>query len=229
MAVKTYQKGNSEKLSDNFKTGEFHCQGVGCCTETAIDEKLVEYLQKIRDHFGKPVLINSGYRCKKHNAEIPNAGTKSKHMDGKAADIMIRGVQPAEIAQFAESIGVKGIGLYDTAADGLFVHIDTRDTKYFWRGHRQEYAATFGGAPEKTEKKEEGYEMNMRIMRRGDEGEDVRALQILLKGRDYDCGAADGIYGPNTESKVRAYQADKKLTVDGIAGPATMGSLLGAE
>jgi hypothetical protein len=63
-------------------------------------------------------------------------------MKGQAADFVINGVNPLEIAQYAESIGVKGIGLYGPE-DGNFVHIDTRSGKYFWYGHKQEYRDTF--------------------------------------------------------------------------------------
>lgn len=88
-----------------------------------------------------------------------------------------------------------------------------------------------GGAepPADNDTTEEGYTMNMRTLRKGCKGEDVRALQILLIGRGYSCGpdGADGIFGADTEKAVRAYQKAEKLTVDGIAGPETMGSLLG--
>lgn len=78
----------------------------------------------------------------------------------------------------------------------------------------------------KTENKEE-YEMTMRTLREGCEGEDVKALQLLLNGNGYYCGTADRIFGAKTEKAVRQYQQDKKLTVDGIVGPSTMGSLMG--
>lgn len=146
MAIKTYKKGSSKKLSKNFRAREFDCPGGSCCKETVVDEKLVEYLQKIRDHFEKPVNV-LGYRCPTHNAKIKNVAKKSKHIDGMAADINIKGVEPAEIAKYAESIGVKGIGLYDTEKDGHFVHIDTRPQKFFWFGHAQERRSTFGGSP----------------------------------------------------------------------------------
>ena len=42
-----------------------------------------------------------------------------------------------EIAKYAESIGVLGIGLYETDKDGHFVHIDTRTKKSFWYGHKR--------------------------------------------------------------------------------------------
>lgn len=81
----------------------------------------------------------------------------------------------------------------------------------------------------KTEEQEARYTMNMRLLKKGSKGEDVRALQILLIGRGYSCGihGADGDFGSDTDKAVRAYQKDHKLTVDGEVGPDTMGSLLG--
>ena len=55
-----------------------------------------------------------------------------------AADIVVKGVKPLEVARYTESIGIKGIGLYSS-----FVHVDTRTRKSFWYGHKQEYRATF--------------------------------------------------------------------------------------
>lgn len=144
MAIKTYAKGTATKLSSNFKSTEFDCHGSGCCLTTQIDEKLVEYVQKIRDHFGKPVNVSSGYRCPTHNKNIGGA-TGSRHSKGQAVDIYINGVAPAEIAKYAESIGILGIGLYETNSDGFFVHVDTRTTKSFWYGQKEEYRSTFGG------------------------------------------------------------------------------------
>lgn len=74
------------------------------------------------------------------------------------------------------------------------------------------------------------YTMEMRNLKMGCKGEDVRALQILLMGRGYGCGGsgADGVFGNDTHSAVVRYQKAKGLTVDGVAGKNTMGSLLGA-
>jgi len=140
MAIKTYPKGSTEKLAPNFYAYEFDC-ACSRCTETKVDEELPKILQKIWDYFGKPVRITGPYRCPAHNAEIPNAAKGSLHMKGMAADIQVDGIQPAEVAEFAESMGVLGIGLYDD-----FVHVDTRTYKSFWYGHAQEKRTTFGGA-----------------------------------------------------------------------------------
>lgn len=73
------------------------------------------------------------------------------------------------------------------------------------------------------------YTLEMRNLKKGCKGEYVKALQILLIGRGYSCGSAgaDGDFGSATDSAVRKYQKAKSLEIDGIAGKATMSSLLG--
>ena len=68
-------------------------------------------------------------------------------MQGRAADIVVQGVSSREVAKYAESIGILGIGLYETSADGYFTHIDTRTTKSFWYGQNEQPRTTFGGTP----------------------------------------------------------------------------------
>lgn len=62
---------------------------------------------------------------------------------------------------------------------------------------------------------------------RGDRGPDVVEVQTLLAGYGYTV-TVDGIYGKQTERAVRSWQRSNGLTVDGIAGPATLASLRGA-
>ncbi|MBO5909441.1 MAG: peptidase M15, partial [Clostridia bacterium] len=71
--MNTYKKANRTQLSANFKSNEFACKGKGCCSTVLVDERLVEFCQKIRDHFGAAVTINSGYRCQKHNKAVGGA------------------------------------------------------------------------------------------------------------------------------------------------------------
>jgi len=56
-------------------------------------------LQPIRDHFGKGVKVNSGYRSPDSNAAVGGSRT-SDHCKGQAADIEIPGVPNAELAQW---------------------------------------------------------------------------------------------------------------------------------
>lgn len=222
MAIKTYDRGSTAKLSENFKVSELLCHGAGCCTQGRVDEKLVEILQNIRSHFGKPVHISSAYRCPAWNKAVGGV-ERSYHCYGQAADIKVEGVAPAQVAKYAESIGVKGIGLYETDADGHFVHVDTRTKKSFWYGQKQEKRVSFGGA----QNTKGDYTMEMNDLKTGMTGEGVKALQILLNGRGYSCGTADGIFGAKTAAAVRKYQKAKGLTQDGIVGKKTMSALLG--
>lgn len=63
----------------------------------------------------------------------------------------------------------------------------------------------------------------------GAEGATVKALQILLTGYGYSCGAAgvDGDFGGGTEAAVKQFQKAKKLDVDGVVGKNTWTALLG--
>lgn len=215
MAVNAYKKGADTKLSANFRAREFDCNGSGCCAQTLIDDRLVQYLQAIREHFGKAVTLSSGYRCEKHNGKVANAASKSKHIQGMAADIKVAGVQPAEVAKFAESLGIQGIGLYE-GKDGNFVHIDTRAAKSFWYGHAQQKRESFGGAaPDKT------CALTLPVLQKGCKGEPVKALQSLLG-----CNV-DGDFGPATDSALRACQKKLGLSPDGICGAKTWARLLG--
>ena len=66
--------------------------------------------------------------------------------------------------------------------------------------------------------------MGLRMLRRGMEGPDVRAVQIGLNkvnGGDQDDLEPDGVFGGLTDSAVRRFQEDKRLDVDGIVGPST--------
>ena len=54
-------------------------------------------LQPVRDHFGKVVRINSGYRSVKLCEAVGSSG-KSQHAKGEAADFEINGVSNAELA-----------------------------------------------------------------------------------------------------------------------------------
>ena len=236
-----FKKGDSAQISKNFQYKEFDCHGSGCCSTTIIDEKLVEYVQRIRDHFGKPVTITSPYRCEVHNRRVGGA-TKSYHMQGKAADIVVQGVSSREVAKYAESIGILGIGLYETSADGYFTHIDTRTTKSFWYGQNEQPRTTFGGTPTTTpaapststtkpntqsvyHKSSSKYNVKLLYLQKGDKGRDVQILQELLKIRGYNIETS-GEFDTLTYNAVVDFQKKTKIDADGIVGSQTMEKLL---
>lgn len=252
MAIKKYTKGSADWLATNFRAREFDCHGSGCCTQTLIDEKLVSILQNIRDHFQKPVIVTA-YRCPTYNAKVANAASRSYHMYGQAADIHIDGVAPAEIAKYAESIGVLGIGLYETDKDGYFVHVDTRTSKSFWYGHAQEKRTTFGGTSETDISLEQfirEVQKSIGVPVDGIAGAVtlgntvtvsehknrkhpvVKVLQKRLAELGYkEVGTADGIAGYKFSCAVKRFQMDNNCWVDGeiTAGCKTWKKLLGME
>lgn len=230
MATNTYTKGKKTQLSTSFVSTEFDCHGKGCCTTTEINPQLVVYLQKIRDHFNAPITITSGYRCLTHNRNVGGA-TGSRHSKGDAADISVSGVAPAEVAKYAESIGVLGIGLYETKSDGYFVHIDTRTYKSFWYGQAQAARTTFGGSSTTTTTTTSGTTKNYYGL--NDSGDEVKEIQKMLLALGYpltnkandSTKGADGIYGQLTRKAVITFQKKVGLTADGLAGTETIAAL----
>ena len=250
MAIKTYKRGSTAKLSTNFKVSEFLCHGSGCCTDGKVDEKLVQILQQIRDHFGKPVHISSAYRCETWNKAVGGV-SRSYHCYGQAADIKVEDTAPAEVAKYVESLGVLGIGLYETDADGYFVHIDTRTSKSFWYGQKQEKRTTFGGAVN-TKENTTVLEWQKAALADGfdfpkygadgswgSECENVAKSAVVKRRIKYRyknltkivqkaVGAKiDGLCGFDTEAAIKAYQKANGLTADGIVGINTWKKILG--
>lgn len=120
----SYEKDGDKALSKNFKVREFRCKDGS--DEILIDMELVRYLQQIRDWAGAPIKINSGYRTPSHNARVGGSKT-SKHLQGRAADIVCAGKTPLELAQKAETLGMKGIEwnpVYN------YTHVDTREKEW---------------------------------------------------------------------------------------------------
>jgi peptidoglycan hydrolase-like protein with peptidoglycan-binding domain len=67
--------------------------------------------------------------------------------------------------------------------------------------------------------------LGSRIMRRGNHGWDVAALQFMLRRRGYAVGTVDGGFGGQTLTAVKRFQATAGLHVDGRAGHATLRAL----
>ena len=128
--VKAYSKAKDggKNLTANFKVREFACKDGS--DVIFISDGLVLVLQAIRSRFNKPVTINSAYRTPAYNKKV-GGETYSQHQYGTAADIVVSGVRPAEVAAYAETllIGTGGIGMY-----GTFTHIDVRKVKSRWKG-----------------------------------------------------------------------------------------------
>ena len=135
MAIKQYSlaKDGAKQLSPAFKVREFRCRDGS--DVVMIDESLVVLLQCIREHFGKPITITSGYRTAAHNTAV--GGSKSsQHLLGKAADIQVADTTVEAVAAYAESLMPDwgGVGRYPVKSGRAkgWVHVDTRAKKSRW-------------------------------------------------------------------------------------------------
>lgn len=83
--------------------------------------------------------------------------------------------------------------------------------------------------PEPVPMQAETVTMQVRVLKRGMNGADVKTLQAALIAYGYGCGAAgaDGDFGAATEAALKQFQTKYGLGADGIAGKGTWGKLLG--
>ena len=72
-----------------FKEKEFACKCCGQLPPLAREnvKALVDFiLDPVREQLGKPIVVNSGYRCERHNKDVGGV-RNSQHLRGEAADI----------------------------------------------------------------------------------------------------------------------------------------------
>lgn len=130
---------------------------------------------------------------------------------------------PANVA--ALQAALKGLHLYSGYVDGIRGPLTRRGVTAFQQrrdlrvdgiaGPRTRRALGWRGRPR----------LGSRVMRIGKRGWDVAALQFLLQRAGHGPGRADGVFGPLTRGAVLRAQRAAGIAVDGLAGPATIGSL----
>ena len=121
-------------MTQNFSKHEFDSKCGADMPESVYHNvvKVAAQLQLLRNYIGKPIKINSGYRSPEHNKRIGGV-SKSQHLLGKAADIVVKGMSTVELHKAIETLISEGnmlqggLGLYDS-----FVHYDIRGKKARW-------------------------------------------------------------------------------------------------
>ena len=96
---------------------------------------LVRVLKTIEQHYGRKVMVTSGYRDREHNRRARGA-KNSLHMYCAAADIQVQGVSKWELAKFVRSMpGRGGVGTYCHTNS---VHVDVGPERdWNWRCRRR--------------------------------------------------------------------------------------------
>ena len=129
------------KLTPNFSKSEFDSKDGATMPDEVLNnvKKLAASLQALRDYIAldngpRSIKINSGYRSPKHNSAVGGA-ENSQHLTGKAADIVVSGMTPQEVAHKIDELILVGrmkqggLKAYDKKG---FTHYDIRGTKARW-------------------------------------------------------------------------------------------------
>lgn len=111
----------------NFSKSEFDCQQTN---DNEMTHEFMTLLQKMRNAYGKPMKITSGYRSPKHSIEAKKS-TPGTHAQGIACDIACSGRDALTIIELALNFGFTGIGVCQKG-DARFIHVDIREFPTIW-------------------------------------------------------------------------------------------------
>ena len=104
-----------------FEKSEFDCKETG---ENKMQDAFISRLSKLREAYGKPMKITSGYRSANHGIEKRKA-QPGKHTQGIAADIYATGADKYRIARLAFAQGFSGVGIGKN-----FIHVDISKERF---------------------------------------------------------------------------------------------------
>lgn len=108
-----------------FKPQELACKGSGALR---VDRVSAHLLDELRRNLGRPVVVVSAYRTKRHNAAVGGA-SNSFHLRGMAFDLAYgSGRDGLDLVEVGLLTGFKGVGVYKA-----FIHLDTGPRR-IWRG-----------------------------------------------------------------------------------------------
>ena len=206
--MSSYKELTQENCKDfkNFDYSEFKCKcGGKYCNGYPVpfSYDLVSNLQKIRNYFGKPLVITSPLRCKQHNK---NSGgvSNSNHLKGWACDFYISGVSASKLMAYVKTLPYFR---YTYNVSGSVIHYDITPPTI---SNKKTYSGTFPTLPSR------GY------FKKGDTGTQVKNLQKFLNWAN-DCKlSVDGVIGNNSISQVKVFQKKVSLTQDGLFGKSSL-------
>ncbi|WP_421133128.1 D-Ala-D-Ala carboxypeptidase family metallohydrolase [Alteromonas sp. A079] len=113
----------------DFSDHELACQCCGAFSPSNAFTLLMDDAQAFRLESGKPLPINSGYRCTQHTIEKKKAQPGSHSY--AACDFGVTGEDALRLLQFFLNRGYVGIGI-NQKGDKRYIHIDRRTTPALW-------------------------------------------------------------------------------------------------
>ena len=103
-----------------FTRSELECP---CCHVCIMDDNFLTLLNAARGLYQYSIIINSGYRCDKHNLEL--GSTSTNHPRGQAVDItMSAPLFRYQLIKCCMIVGLFGIGIHKT-----YIHVDSNHEK----------------------------------------------------------------------------------------------------
>jgi murein DD-endopeptidase MepM/ murein hydrolase activator NlpD len=125
----------------------------------------------------------------------------------------------------ALQVALKALGLYPVAVDGVKGPFTQKGVQSFQSRRGLLVDGVAGPQTRRALGRRGRPRLGSRVMHRGQRGWDVAALQFLLQRRGYSPGSVDGGFGDATRTALLNFQRAAGLTVDGLAGSATLSAL----
>jgi murein DD-endopeptidase MepM/ murein hydrolase activator NlpD len=125
----------------------------------------------------------------------------------------------------AVQVALKRVGLYNATVDGVRGPLTKAAIARFQSRRGLSVDGVVGPQTRQAFGKRGRPAFGSRTMKLGDRGWDVAAMQYILARRGYPPGAIDAVFGPATDTALRNFQGALGLSVDGLAGSATIAGL----
>ena len=149
---------NVTTCTENFRPEEFKCEcGGRYCTGYPSYMKKVELqnLQKIRSHFGKPMKVTCGLRCRPYNNSLVGSIPNSKHLSGYATDFYMPGVTDTLANRKKAIAWIKKLPNHNyTYGDGINSNGARLSAKYMGNALHTDTNAPKASAPKKLTNRE---------------------------------------------------------------------------
>lgn len=113
---------NWNKYAPFFREIEFSCRH---CGRNDMRPAFMDTLLSLRQIYGKPMIVTSGYRCPVHNAEVSTTGAEGPHTTGLAGDFQVSGADAHELVGLAVNFNFTGLGINQKGEHSKrFIHLD---------------------------------------------------------------------------------------------------------
>ena len=115
-------------MSVDWATSKYFSKEEFICSHTGVekmDKSFIQKLNMLREMYGKPMTVSSGYRDSTHPIEAMKKDPKGgAHVSGKAADILIERAEAYKLLSLAFDLEFTGLGISQKHG-ARFLHLDT--------------------------------------------------------------------------------------------------------